>query len=406
MTAREAGIQHPSCGAGQGAHQIGACAAEAPTCTPLSEMHSTPAAPPSPQTAPSAVDAGPCEESPVLGKDGLMDSMLFKKSEDDLKQIALAVGLCPDDRPRRELLNALQLIKTWYKEPDKLQKEASIHNLPCDMPPTVENLIKHIFGGGAKPEAIPRNSQPCQGGMGTFANTSHSSAAAQHGSSTDSRSTQGPQRTSQNAAPPVAKCAPPIAQSASAAARGTAQEGLQGPGGAGSVSHQPRVAPSCDEFFAEVHRINRASQVDWLQILGMRRGEEVTLQVARSRYRHLMRLLHPDKRQQMAASVVRAGGHQACDQALERVQKANQLAESHLAQMGTGARASTGGVRQTAQGPTGGPPGPPRSPPPAGSARPPPPPPSPPPGRVSKFRPRGPPHVLYGHRLLIDCRGD
>ena len=54
---------------------------------------------------------------------------------------------------------------------------------------------------------------------------------------------------------------------------------------------------------------------DYREILGL--GDDLELSAVQSRYRQLMRLLHPDKRGAMTASA-----QASCDQAMERVQEA------------------------------------------------------------------------------------
>ena len=70
----------------------------------------------------------------------------------------------------------------------------------------------------------------------------------------------------------------------------------------------------------EVKRINALTPKDYRNILGFVIGEEVTHESAKSKYRHLMLLLNPDKRTE--ASDEQAGGHEACEQAMSAVQEA------------------------------------------------------------------------------------
>lgn len=74
-------------------------------------------------------------------------------------------------------------------------------------------------------------------------------------------------------------------------------------------------------LMAQVARIQRVAGNDFRAILGLGPlGQSLELQTVQSNYRQLMRLLHPDKRNQAAESA--AGGKEVCDDAMERVQKA------------------------------------------------------------------------------------
>lgn len=91
----------------------------------------------------------------------------------------------------------------------------------------------------------------------------------------------------------------------------------------------PRVAPGPQDggFVAEVLRIQSASPLDWRCVLGLHPAECQDLQSIQSRYRHLMLMLHPDKRRKDEEAAV--GGREVCDalvgvvqQALHRARKA------------------------------------------------------------------------------------
>eukprot|EP00931_Biecheleriopsis_adriatica_P038674 TRINITY_DN22119_c0_g1_i1.p1 TRINITY_DN22119_c0_g1~~TRINITY_DN22119_c0_g1_i1.p1 ORF type:complete len:283 (+),score=71.03 TRINITY_DN22119_c0_g1_i1:13-861(+) len=78
----------------------------------------------------------------------------------------------------------------------------------------------------------------------------------------------------------------------------------------------------------EVERIRAAGADEFRVVLGIDADAELDLQAVQSRYRNLMRLLHPDKRSKVAE--VSAGGKAACDEAIERVQKALQAAKKEI----------------------------------------------------------------------------
>merc|ERR1712232_283035 len=80
--------------------------------------------------------------------------------------------------------------------------------------------------------------------------------------------------------------------------------------------------PGHDETFAaEVWRITGiGAGGDYTRIFDLEASECADLQVIQSKYRRLMRLLHPDKRRQDEES--RAGGKDRCDLAVRLVQEA------------------------------------------------------------------------------------
>lgn len=90
----------------------------------------------------------------------------------------------------------------------------------------------------------------------------------------------------------------------------------------------PSLGPmEADKALAsEVKRIHAAK--DFRMVLGFAVGETMTLQLANSRYRQLMLLLHPDKRTDKG--IASAGGLEACDKAYEQVMEAIRNAQSVL----------------------------------------------------------------------------
>merc|ERR1719210_1361227 len=90
----------------------------------------------------------------------------------------------------------------------------------------------------------------------------------------------------------------------------------------------PSVEPEEEIFAAEVKRIRSVGSWDFRRTLNLDPSESWDLQVVQTRYRHLMRLLHPDKR--CKAGEIRAGGRIPCDEAVELVQQALQNAKREL----------------------------------------------------------------------------
>lgn len=88
-------------------------------------------------------------------------------------------------------------------------------------------------------------------------------------------------------------------------------------------------ASSAEEsFVAEVWRITSARGTEYRSILGLQSSERNDLQAVQSKYRRLMRLLHPDKRRD--DEVERAGGLERCDEAVRLVQQAAASAKKEL----------------------------------------------------------------------------
>ncbi|CAJ1354135.1 unnamed protein product [Effrenium voratum] len=84
--------------------------------------------------------------------------------------------------------------------------------------------------------------------------------------------------------------------------------------------------PEEQTLASEVSRIRAAAVDDYREILGLSPEGDLELPAAQSRYRQIMRLLHPDKRGAATAAV----GEAACDEALERVQQALQGLKKEL----------------------------------------------------------------------------
>jgi len=80
---------------------------------------------------------------------------------------------------------------------------------------------------------------------------------------------------------------------------------------------------------AEVQRIRAAGvSDDYRRVLDLHPGECWDLPSIQSRYRNLMRLLHPDKRG--IAAEARAGGRECCDEAITILQRAVEQAKQEV----------------------------------------------------------------------------
>lgn len=156
-----------------------------------------------------------------------------------------------------------------------------------------------------------------------------------------------------------------------------------------------------ESLSAEVHRILRLDAHDWPRILGVSRTDDSS--VRDSRYRKISALLHPDKRpKHPPEELARAGGDEACDRALERVQAAKNLA---VQQQGQNQGHSQAGVHRSTA-------------PPSSQASvhtprpsPPPPPPGPPPAKIFGVfhrydHPTGAPPVGFTYLHCVDCTAD
>lgn len=90
-----------------------------------------------------------------------------------------------------------------------------------------------------------------------------------------------------------------------------------------------RQEPEEELLVAEVQRIRAAGiSDDYRRVLDLHPGECWELSTIQSRYRSLMRLLHPDKR--AAAAEARAGGRECCDEAIAILQRAVEQAKQEL----------------------------------------------------------------------------
>ena len=102
----------------------------------------------------------------------------------------------------------------------------------------------------------------------------------------------------------------------------------------------------------EVRRILVASAQDWREVLGFMENEPFNLEMVHSRYRQLMRILHPDKRGADAGAHL--GGKEACDAAMIRVQEAHKKAQNILTRPSPSppsCRASNASTTRQSEGP-------------------------------------------------------
>lgn len=80
------------------------------------------------------------------------------------------------------------------------------------------------------------------------------------------------------------------------------------------------LPPTEEIVVSEVQRIVSIGKKDYRRVLDLLPSEWKDLQIVQKKYRHLMRLLHPDKRRKDAER--RAGGKDRCDLAVRLVQEA------------------------------------------------------------------------------------
>lgn len=95
----------------------------------------------------------------------------------------------------------------------------------------------------------------------------------------------------------------------------------------GALALSP-ASPEEEALVAEVNRIRGAGGCDFRRIMGVNSGEAWDMTAIQSRYRHIMRLLHPDKRSK--GGEARAGGPEACDEAIGLVQVALESAKREI----------------------------------------------------------------------------
>ncbi|CAL1136995.1 unnamed protein product [Cladocopium goreaui] len=86
-----------------------------------------------------------------------------------------------------------------------------------------------------------------------------------------------------------------------------------------SMGSTPMPEPGMS-LSSEVARIRAAAVDDYREILGLSQEGDLEVSQVQSRYRQIMRLLHPDKRD----ASMSAAALTACDEAMERVQQALQ----------------------------------------------------------------------------------
>jgi len=83
-----------------------------------------------------------------------------------------------------------------------------------------------------------------------------------------------------------------------------------------------------ERVVAEVRRIRGVGSSNYRRLFELQPSESFDLQVVQTRYRQLMRLLHPDKRS--ALGEAQAGGREVCDEAIRLAQRALETARQEL----------------------------------------------------------------------------
>ena len=290
--------------------------AKLPTASHPQAAHSTPttplrgsvatASPSSPAAASSpAVSCSPASAESAAPRSEVvvdLDKPLHKCKTEELRAIARMKMLPHIERMEREnLMENIRMVGRWEAEKTiaDLQKVAQL--IGCPVRPgglresLIMDMINHTWGD---PEDKPQ------------------AAAAAEEPTSPPRPMPPPAPASASAAWPQQSAYPvEVGRSSSSTAR--------------SPSEQRRDGALAEE----VQRIQIVKPGDFHIVLGFTIGEPMTLQLVTSRYRQLMRLLHPDKRTD--AGIARAGGLAACEKALERVMEANRLAQTVLKRSST-----------------------------------------------------------------------
>lgn len=253
------------------------------------------------------------------------ESSMRSLSTETLRKCAKARGgPCGLDQNRDNLMETLRLCKLFESMSyEQLQAFAKSHGLHAwaDGEGSAADRMKRAFWPNAAPEGVrqPTPSKPAV-------------------------------QESVTPSPPRAAPSKPVVHEAPAATERSVQRSVP------EASLQ-----SDDDLIAEVRRILAAASTNYLAVLGLQ-GREATVQAAQSRYRQLMRLLHPDKR--TATGVARAGGREACDLAMGKVQEASKMAEVALSRQEKARSAERLLASKPVRPPAPKAPGPPMEPPP------------------------------------------
>ena len=235
---------------------------------------------------------------------------LHKMMPDELMAFARKKGLPNVDRMDRDnLMEFIREVVKWESmEKSKLVQVADTHGYSVMHGGSRDALLKSIISQAWGRETWERERRETEPTSNSPSADSLPAAAA-------------PPRPQPSVGPTVGLLSPPAADSPS-----------------------PKVADEESRAAALAAEVNRIMKVKGdRQVLGFLRGEPMTLKLAKTRYRQLMLLLHPDKR--TAAGVEKARGLQACEKAMERVQEAHRnlvaVLSKHPAKHGGSGRSSS-----------------------------------------------------------------
>lgn len=220
------------------------------------------------------------------------DVQLHKYATTQLQRAANKIGVVGGNRT--ELMDNIRLVLHWRRlPPDEQRTMAKVLGVnPQSQGDPIEQLVAHFWPKEpAKPAAQPAPQQAA------------------------------PAQTSPPSSPPAA----PTPRSPPSVPDAPLNAPLRLERTCSSTSPPVPETHSDDELVAEVRRILQLQPKDHMGVLNL---SEQSLSAANSRYRQLMRLLHPDKR--TADAVHRAGGKERCDQAMARVQEAVKGVEAML----------------------------------------------------------------------------
>jgi hypothetical protein len=225
-------------------------------------------------------------------------------STEELRAIVHQKGVPHVERMSRDqLTNAIHKVKSWEaKSSDDLRKVAKDFNWKIRPAGTHKELIKDMIDAAwgeesARPVPSPPEEKP--------------KVAPE---------APGYPRSATTTAPTAGRPLPtPASQPVPLTGSGRSSSSTARP----STARPSSELPPEEALALEVRRINACTSAkDYRNILGFAIGESLTLTLAKSRYRGLMLLLHPDKR--TAAGEALAGGHEACENAYDRVCEAYQ----------------------------------------------------------------------------------
>lgn len=215
---------------------------------------------------------------------------LHRKTNEELQDIARDMGMPDVDSLKRvHLTSNIEEARKWQALTlEELQNKARTLGVTFSQGETKASLLKTVIMQVYDKTATP--SAP----SGTTTGSSPTSGSPAAASSTTAATPAEP-----TVAAPVAAPLPKVNE------------------------RLPRDLPPDEALAAEVRRINACRDSDYRSILELDKAANVD--TAKSHYRQIMRLLHPDKRTSVGEEL--AGGKDPCDQAMQKVQASLKQAE-------------------------------------------------------------------------------